>query len=398
MAEKEHHITQLLKYCICLLSSLFCLSAIAQDDTLLVSLYDQSKISKVFINPYQGSYILITENNPPYELQSGDWVRVSKKEGAFTVQTAYKDFGLSRKVFIKQNQASGLLKILPEEPRKVEQWYGGNLELRYTLKGIKLINRVALEEYTAGVVQAESGVEQNEEYYKVQGIICRTFAISNLDKHAAEGFNLCDQVHCQVYHGQARFPSYIKPAIKSTTGLVLVDSNLKLIDAVFHSNCGGSTVNSEDYWTAPIDYLRGREDSYCAGMPHWNWNFTLENKQWLGYLEQKFNFPVTDSVHAYNAKNWIPQERGKWFLNQAFRVPLRTIREDWRLKSTNFSVSEQNGRVVLQGTGFGHGVGLCQEGAMGRSKTQSFAEILHFYYQGVYLVDKSNVPFYRKFK
>ncbi|WP_170227025.1 SpoIID/LytB domain-containing protein [Luteibaculum oceani] len=385
-----------MKFYICLIS-VFLTHLLWADDTLLISIYNRSSLQQVLINP-DGAVYTVEGKDLNVSIAPGDWLRITKKEGAFHVQGAKQDFGLHRTLRIRASVSSSLLKVLPENPKKLEQWYGGNIRVEYTLKGLKLLNEVALEEYVAGVVQAESGVDQNKEYYKVQGIICRTFALSNINKHITEGFNLCDQTHCQVYHGKARAKSYIHEALGETQGKVLVDSNLRFIEAVFHSNCGGQTLNSEDYWRGSINYLRSKLDSLCENMPHWSWTFALESDQWLGYLKQKFNFPIHDTIHAYNAKNWHPQYRGKWFLNPGFRIPVRTIREDWRLRSTNFSVVEKDGIVTIIGTGFGHGVGLCQEGAMARSDKESFSDILHFYYENVYIVDKNRVAFYKKYK
>lgn len=390
---------QLVKFWLCCLSTTLFLSAQAITDTVLVSLYDNSDLQKVFLSPYQGTYKLYLDDTIKVFLEDGEWIRVSKTNGAFSLKTETKDLGLHKSIRIEPQDSEALLKILPEIPKKREQWYEGTIEIRYRIRGLKLINILELEAYTGGVVQAESGVEQNEEYYKVQGIICRTFAISNINKHAAEEFNLCDQTHCQVYHGKPRVPSYILPAMKVTKGLVLVDKDLALVEAVFHSNCGGQTLNSEDYWRGSISYLRSKLDSLCENMPHWSWTFTLNSKQWLGYLQQKFNFPIQDSVHAFNAKNWNPNFRGKWFMNPAFKVPTRTIRQDWRLRSTNFSIVEKGDNVVFLGNGFGHGVGLCQEGAMARSRERElYSDILHFYYRDVYIVDKAKVPYYRTLK
>ncbi len=382
--------------CFLITCSLFALPSWATD-SLKISLYHGTDLQKIFINPSDGVYTLITDNGISYELKSGDWLRVTKKEGAFSLTSAFRDFGLNRRVKIIKNSDGGLLKILPEEPRKIEQWYQGGLELVYGIKGVKMLNVIDLELYTAGVVEAESGAEQNVDYYKVQAIICRTFAISNQKKHVTEGFNLCDQVHCQVYHGKPRAQSNIQEAINGTKGMVLVDSNLKLIEAVFHSNCGGHTVNSEDYWSGNIEYLRGVPDLACQNQPHWDWTFSMSSQQWRRYLEDKFSFPVSDSVHMHSATHWVPEQRGKWFLNKAFNIPLRSIRQDWRLKSTNFEVEEIGDKVFIKGKGFGHGVGVCQEGAMVRSKSQRYSDILHFYYRDVFIVDKANVSFYKDF-
>ncbi|HRD38480.1 MAG TPA: SpoIID/LytB domain-containing protein, partial [Bacteroidia bacterium] len=74
--------------------------------------------------------------------------------------------------------------------------------------------------------------------YKVQAILARTFALEHLSKHVTEGFSLCDQVHCQAYYGKPRFADIFN-SVNDTKGKVVVDENLNLIVAAFHSNSGG---------------------------------------------------------------------------------------------------------------------------------------------------------------
>ena len=91
---------------------------------------------------------------------------------------------------------------------------------------LKVRNEVELENYVAGVVEMEAGSNHTLEYYKVQAIICRTYALSNLRRHETERYNLCDNVHCQVYKGNNRLNQQITEATLQTKNLVLVDKKL----------------------------------------------------------------------------------------------------------------------------------------------------------------------------
>ena len=94
---------------------------------------------------------------------------------------------------------------------------------------LEFINDVDLDHYVAGVVEAEAGYNLPLEYYKLQAILCRTYALKNLSRHQHEGFNLCDKVHCQVYHHKCGVNDVVK-STASTSGLVVVDHDLELIN------------------------------------------------------------------------------------------------------------------------------------------------------------------------
>ena len=95
--------------------------------------------------------------------------------------------------------------------------------------------------------------------------------MDNLNKHEHEGYNLCDRVHCQAYYRKCTNDK-VEKASNATKGLVIVDSDIKLILAAFYSNCGGQTVNSEDVWQKPVYYLRSVKDPHCVNEPNAKWN------------------------------------------------------------------------------------------------------------------------------
>jgi len=247
-------------------------------------------------------------------------------------------------------------------------------------KTLWLINEVELEHYVAGVVQAEAGIAKNGEFYKVQAVAVRTYTLQNLEKHAEEGYQLCDQTCCQVYKGRCA-NTEIMISTSKTAGQVLTDTAGNLITAVFHSNSGGQTANSEDVWGKSLPYLRSVNDPYSVSQTSYSWTKTLSKSEWLDYLKKNFNYPVSDAREVAKVTHFTQSSRQVFLTGN---IGLRKIREDLGLRSTFFDISEQGDKVVFSGRGFGHGVGLSQEGAINMARQGfSYTDILKYYYLGI---------------
>ncbi len=247
-------------------------------------------------------------------------------------------------------------------------------------KTLWLINEVELEHYVAGVVQAEAGIAKNGEFYKVQAVAVRTYTLKNIEKHAADGYQLCDQTCCQVYKGRCA-NTEIMISTSKTAGQILTDSAGNLITAVFHSNSGGQTANSEDVWGKSLSYLRSVNDPYSVSQTSYSWTKTMSKSEWLDYLKKNFNYPVSDAREVAKVTNFTQSSRQVYLTGN---IGLRKIREDLGLRSTFFSISEQGDKVVFSGRGFGHGVGLSQEGAINMARQGfSYTDILKYYYLGI---------------
>ncbi len=269
--------------------------------------------------------------------------------------------------------------------------YPDHLSFYYQPEKIKVRNQVYLEHYVAGVVEAESGAYKNGEYYKVQSIICRTYALANLRRHEEEKFHLCDQVHCQVYRGKSRYGKTVITSTQQTKGLILLDASYKLANTSFHSNCGGQTANAEDVWTYEQSHLKSVCDTFCAQSPHSNWEAKISKTEWLFYLQKKMGVQEPDNTKFFSYSYYIPENREAYFLKED-SLRLKQIREDWKFPSAFFSITTEQDTLLFQGKGFGHGVGLCQEGAMNMSEHgYSYEEILKYYYQGVSIVPMSKI-------
>ncbi len=260
--------------------------------------------------------------------------------------------------------------------------YDNNLIIKLTedKKNLLLINDVDEDNYLAGVVQSEAGgASDNVEFFKVQAICCRTYMNRFKNKHAKDGYNLCDEVNCQVYFSRANKAQCIE-GTTSTSGEIIVDENDKVIETLFHSNSGGQTANSEDVWGNKISYLRSVEDTFSVGGKNYTWEKEIKEKEWLNYFKNK-----GINIKDYNTKQEIlnfSQAEGR--KSQIFDIPLTQIRKDFNLKSTFFSVEPWGSNVKLKGKGYGHGVGMSQEGAINMcDQDYDYMEVIEHYYQGV---------------
>ena len=375
------------------LPSWFC--QLKSQDEVSVGLYYKDKFRSFKLELVFGNLNIIRDGREVKQLGYGSKISIDVNGSNFHVYSDFEDYGESSDFqFIPENGKPEYY-LQCTSPLSEKKWLNGSLHFM----GGKpfILAKLPLEDYVGGVVQAESGIEQGTEYYMVQATISRTFLLTNWNKHRKEGFSVCDHTHCQVFHGLSKLSPYIKEGVNRSKGMVLVDKNLNLIDAVFHSNCGGATLNSEDYWSAPLPYLRNVIDSLCYEMPHAEWQRTIPKQEWLGYLQHNHGFPVQDSAALSWATSADYIDRGKYYRFHDWHVPLRTIRRDWKLRSTFFRIVDLGDNIRIEGKGFGHGVGLCQEGAMVRAKLENrFYDILHHYYQDVFIVDKNMLDTYKK--
>ncbi len=365
-------------------------------ETVQVRIYAHLKIKACQIVLHTGHYKLMADGNLLGPTKINDVFSFSlNDDDSINLYKNLKFIGRFKYVkFI--NESNNELKIKLIDPDRKIRVYQGNISVNVSEGLLRLINEIPLDSYIAGVTEAEAGSKANIEFYKVQAILARTFALAQINKHVTEGFSLCDQVHCQAYFGKPHELS-INRAVEVTKGKVVVDQNLNLIVAAFHSNSGGQTANSEDVWGKATPYLRSIIDTFSTRMPNAKWERKMLTEDWLSYLKIKHNFPV-DKMDVKEAALNFNQDRRKVYLEyNNNKVLLKNIRQDLQLKSTYFNV-KQCGRdsIVFTGKGYGHGLGMCQEGAMRMAKLgYSYTDILNFYYQDILLIDLRQLNFFK---
>jgi len=256
--------------------------------------------------------------------------------------------------------------------------------------------RMPLGEYLAGVVAAEMPAQFHAEALKAQAIVARTYTAAKIragggkgcDKHP-EADVCTDSTHCQAWttfeEAAAKWPFFrqrtywrkIEKAVFETESQVITYQG-KLIDAVYHSTCGGSTEHSEEVWTNPIPYLRAVECGYCNASPRLTETVEFsaqEVAEKLGVPLEALNIKVIEQtasgriIKIDTGKEII---RGLEFRN---RLGLRSSRVSWLKEKNAYSFTT---------IGFGHAVGLCQYGADGMARQGNNAlEIINHYYTGI---------------
>lgn len=366
------------------------------DEVVSVRMFSQLKLQSFTFSADQGTYSIQANGVEVANTAQSPIVKLSYVRDSVEVKTFENLVGRYKKVRLVSNDAQRCYRIKLVAPDRKPRFYQDNLSVEAEPGGLKCLSEVILDNYISGVVQAESGRRSPGEFYKVQAILARTFALSHLQKHAAEGYGLCDHTHCQVYFGKTTELEIMK-AVNETKGKVVVDENLNLIEAAFHSNSGGQTVNSEDVWGSRLSYLRSVNDSFSVKMPNARWERKMAREDWLAYLKLKHNYPVQDSNARWLAVNFRQDSRKAYLEASNVRVPLKNIRTDLQLKSTFFSIFPQGDTLVFKGRGFGHGVGMCQEGAMHMAKLgYKYPEVINFYYQKTQLIDLHKLNFFRE--
>ena len=268
--------------------------------------------------------------------------------------------------------------------------YRGNIIVNCAGNKINIINELKFEDYLKGILPKEASASWNTNALKAQAVISRTYAAKNIGRHAKEGYDVCDTVHCQVYGGASCENKKCNLAVRDTKGEVVVYQNA-LAQTLFHAACGGHTDDPKYVWgwKETPEYLEGRKDKYCKGNPHSNWTIELSES----FIREKLNtagYKVgTIKKISYSGKTagkaaktvTISNSKGKLKLNAyTFRLAV----DAFKVKSTMFtSISKKGKNFVFKGHGWGHKVGLCQWGAkaMGDKKI-SYKKIIDYYYPG----------------
>lgn len=364
-------------------------------ENIQIRVFTHLKVNALSMSIYTGSYkvqcdgVWINSYKPgfPIVLQYGnDSIEILQEGKQIAIGKYIKFFG----------EQGAEMKVKLMSPDRKLRNYQENLSFEVIDNSIRVINDIELDNYIAGVAEAEAGSRSALEFYKVQAILARTFALAHINKHVTEGFSLCDQVHCQAYLGRPRDLSIYK-ALELTRNQVVVDENLNLIVAAFHSNSGGQTANSEDVWGSRTPYLRGIIDTFSMRMPNAKWERKMTTDDWLSYLKVKHGYPINDADAKQAALNFT-QENRKVFLEYNYnRVPLKNIRADLQLKSTYFDIMPLGkDSVLFKGHGYGHGLGMPQEGAMRMVKLgYKYQDVLNFYYQDIQLIDLHKLNFFK---
>jgi stage II sporulation protein D len=371
-----------------LLFYLFFLSVFSEVSSvdIRISLYHPNIIHSVMISCPAGRYSYITDAGGVNELKSGRSIFLTVYQNRIWIRKEDENWIQTTGISFNSEEDESIIGIKPVLPPLAGRSYHGNLEVNYSNGCLQLINVIDLELYIMGVVETEAGPVAPLDFYKVQAIICRTYAVRNFNKHLEEGFNLCDDVHCQSYKGRYRWNEDVEIAVEATSDLIITDPDTIPIMAVYHSNSGGETHGAESIWLNGESYLKPVLDPFSVDQPNARWERIIPADSWFTYLKSK-GFTTGEKPDTISFES-DQKHRSKYYIVTSDSLEYNRIREDWNLKSSFFSVIYNDGFIILKGKGYGHGVGLSQEGAMNMArKGYHFTEILNFYYHNIKIIN-----------
>ena len=295
--------------------------------------------------------------------------------------------------------------------------YRGVLEIDEGATGIRVINRVDLEQYLIGVVGAEMGSRAAEdvEALKAQAVASRTYAIRHQGGSTSRGYDMVADENNQVYAGLALEQPLAAQAVEATRGEILTWEGAP-IDAFFSSTCGGETEDGPAAFNGAVRPYLGRVSdldpngvAWCAISPRYRWVETWSGAELSAVLRRTLasnglpparagdltDLRVLDRTGTGRiATMELAGRRGRTAVSgQAIRRVLAPV-AGGILRSTDFAVRlDRRGgrieRVTVEGRGNGHAVGMCQYGAIGRARAgQDYLTILGSYFPGTTLAKR----------
>ena len=259
---------------------------------------------------------------------------------------------------------------------------------------------MSIEDYVRGVVAAEGSMEHEAEALKALAVASRTFVIKNLGRHSADGYDFCTTTHCQRFTEEV--PAEIAAAVDATRGEILSDSSNQVVDSYFSASCGGVTANIATLWGKPgTPYLRGVPDPYCEGEAHHNWIDKISQADLLRALQSDPRTNIGNRLTNVNVLRTdatgraetiaIDGERRITVSGWDFKIIVGRVLGWNLLKSSRFQIARSGNEYIFRGSGFGHGLGLCQEGAHVMAELGAdYREILAKYFPSTHISESDH--------
>ncbi len=290
--------------------------------------------------------------------------------------------------------------------------YRGELVITATDSGMLVVNRLSMDDYLRGVVPLEIGNRTAAEFAAVQAqaVAARTYAYKHLND--ARAFDMYSTVQDQVYGGVDAEKPQSDSAIMTTADIVVLYAG-QPISTPYSSTCGGSTAGVSEVWYAQPDepYLRpvsdkipGSDHFYCDPSPRFSWTQNFDAAS-LRTVMEKYLAAYTNAPKTGVGRVTDIREDGRTRSGRVAALTVQTDSGTYRLRGNdirfvlrdpkgailnstffNFARETSGGEVstlTVNGRGYGHGIGMCQWGAIGRARAgQNYRTILETYYSG----------------
>lgn len=352
----------------------------APDPSVRVLIVDDANYITLYIkDPYT-----IDAADSGKKLLSGPCIEtkiVAVKEGLYMRDKQFGVPGVSiksgdgSKIFVNKKPFRGAIDVLKKPNGK-----------------LMVINIIGIEEYLYGVLYNEVSHRWPMEALKAQAIAARTFALYQASQSRSQQYDLRNDIYSQVYSGSDFERWSTKTAVDVTRGKVLVYDNA-LLPAYYHATCSGGTEDSSVLWKVDIPPLDGVVCDFCRDSKYYRWVKDIP----LGSLEKKLKDAGYDIGKIVSVRILSKNKSGRVERLAISDVSGRSMEmagKDFRqiigpneLRSVKFDVEVIWGQLLIEGRGWGHGVGMCQWGVYGQARQGKKAEeMLKYYYPGSEIV------------
>ena len=270
------------------------------------------------------------------------------------------------------------------------------LEIRAHQSSFRVILSVPLEEYVSAVLAAEAGNFDSDQALQAMAVAVRTFAVHFRGRHKRESFDFCDTTHCQDFHLSA-VDDRIRAAVEITEGELLWYQGATAA-TYYHQNCGGRTADKTDVWKGGrLPYLRAQVDPYCPRQNGGHWQTTIDRAEISKALAdaalhspshwQRIEVQSRTGDGRVLKLRLVGTNSPDAFISaSSFRFAVDRALGWNQIRSDFYEIRNTGEQIVLSGRGSGHGVGMCQTGAMEMGhEGKNYRDILAFYYPGTVL-------------
>ena len=365
-----------------------------------------------------------------YNRNSSNLVTSGSAGGTMTIEPRGSQLAVVKPGGSVTSRLSGPLLVRATTPGSFVTYkgkrYRGELIVTRGDGGLLVVNRLGVESYLRGVVPLEIGNRQpgEEAAVEAQAVAARSYTYIHMAEAGNRGFDMYGSIQDQAYGGVDAEKPMSDAAVASTRDMVLKFAG-RIINTPYHSTCGGRTATLREVWWRQSDqpYLRpvsdqvpGTSSYYCDVSPRFRWTATFTGEQLRNTLE-KYLASVTPAAEpAVSPPASLPRTSlgrilsfridGRTQSDRVASVSIQTERGNYvvrgndvrfvlrppsggLLSSTYFTAESTPdgsggiGSLVIKGGGYGHGIGMCQWGAIGRARAgQDYRTILTTYYQG----------------
>lgn len=381
---------------------------------------------------FTGDWLLKTPPLLEQQMSSGNGLQIIRNDSSMTIHDSSGIVldGVRSLLLTSENDTSHL--SISNVPYGVGWWWEGHEDRSYSGKfhvfvddkrELNVVIHLPLEEYLKGVVPYEIGGDSPQEALKAQAVAARSEAIIALTSELYNGdhHDLTSDVECQVFSGNNKRTNASDQAVIDTRSLV-ISENQQVINAYYSSNCGGRSELIKNAWPE-----RPRPESYQVSLPdnskrsgpklRWNW----KAKKWIRSSPEVYCNPAfEESLPGWSKRNfrWKREFDAKEFsdmlgidVNMGSYKKIKVLKRGFSgriykarlifekgkvevtgelelrqlfkpsLRSANFYVQRKGDQITISGAGWGHGVGMCQTGAVAQAKRGiDFESILRHYY------------------